>query len=188
MMVRKVSFKLYKFNELSDEVKKKVLNTHRYALVDGHDWYRSIYDLARKVGFVIESFDLDRWSIKLILCSRVLSSIEEVLKLFGEGSGPYNLAKSYYDKIMKLANSDEVRSYLEEYPGHDVYDAICNLCLDEDFYDMWVKDMKQVFLNLLEDEFSCLTSDAVIIDMFESNSCEFFESGKVFNKSEFVDK
>ncbi len=26
------------------------------------------------------------------------------------------------------------------------------------------------------------------IDAFESNSCEFFESGKVFNKSEFVDK
>ena len=41
-------------------------------------------------------------------------------------------------------------------------------------------------LSILKDEFKYLTSDEAIIEMFEANDYEFFETGKVFNAMEFV--
>ena len=185
-MVREVTFKVYQFDELSEEVKEKVLDDNRYVAVDYFDWYCDVYSDAEEIGFKIEEFDLYRKYIKVRLNTSVLSSVEWAMNYFGKDTKGYKIAKSYYDEIMKLADSDEVKEYLEENPDDDAYDAIYNLSLDDLFYDDYVYDMRKVFLKMLEDEFNYLTSDEFIIDMFEANDYEFFETGKVFNAMEFV--
>ena len=185
-MVREVTFKVYQFDELSEEVKEKVLDDNRYVAVDYFDWYCDVYSDAEEIGFKIEEFDLYRKYIKVRLNTSVLDSIEKAMEYFSNDSKPFTIAKSYYDEIMKLKDSEEVKEYLEENPDDDPYDAIYNMSLDDKFYDEYVNDMKWVFLELLEDEFNYLTSDEFIIDMFEANDYDFFETGKVFYEREFV--
>ena len=180
------NFKVYKFEELSDEAKERALEDNRYVLCVEDYWYDFIYDEADMIGIEIEGFDLYEGYIKIKLNTSVLNSVESAMQWFGESTEEYKLVKSYYDAIMKLADSDEVKEYLEENPDDDPYDAIYNMSLDDRFYDEYINDMKRVFLRMLENEFNYLTSDEAIIEMFEANDYEFFETGKVFNAMEFV--
>lgn len=175
------NFKVYKFGELSDEAKERALEDNRYVLVEDYAWYDFIYDEADMIGIEIEEFDLDRRYIKIRLNTSVLNSVESAMQWFGESTEEYKLVKSYYDAIMKLADSDEVKEYLEENPDDDAYDAIYNMSLDDRFYDEYINDMKRVFLRMLENEFNYLTSDEAIIEHFNINDYEFFENGKIFN-------
>ena len=185
-MVREVTFKVYQFDELSEEVKEKVLDDCRFIMVEYFNWWGFVYEDAENIGLEIVEFDLNRRYIKIRLNTSVLNSVESAMQWFGESTEEYKLVKSYYDAIMKLADSDEVKEYLEENPDDDAYDAIYNMSLDDRFYDEYINDMKRVFLRMLENEFNYLTSDEAIIEMFEANDCEFFETGKVFNAMEFV--
>jgi len=175
------NFKVYKFEELLDEAKERALEDNRYVLVEDYAWYDSIYDEADMIGIEIKEFDLDRRYIKIRLNTSVLNSVESAMQWFGESTEEYKLVKSYYDAIMKLADSDEVKEYLEENPDDDAYDAIYNMSLDDRFYDEYINDMKRVFLRMLENEFNYLTSDEAIIECFNINDYEFFENGKIFN-------
>lgn len=175
------NFKVYKFEELSDEAKERALEDNRYVLVEDYAWYDFIYDEADMIGIEIKEFDLDRRYIKIRLNTSVLNSVESAMQWFGESTEEYKLVKSYYDAIMKLADSDEVKEYLEENPDDDAYDAIYNMSLDDRFYDEYINDMKRVFLRMLENEFNYLTSDEAIIEHFNINDYEFFENGKIFN-------
>ena len=184
--MREVTFKVYQFDELSEEVKEKVLDDCRFIMVEYFNWWEFVYEDAENIGLKIVEFDLDRRYIKVRLNTSVLSSVEWAMNYFGKDTKGYKIAKSYYDEIMKLADSDEVKEYLEENPDDDAYDAIYNMSLDDRFYDEYINDMKRVFLRMLENEFNYLTSDEAIIEMFEANDYEFFETGKVFNAMEFV--
>ena len=185
-MVREVTFKVYQFDELSEEVKEKVLDDCRFIMVEYFNWWEFVNEDAENIGLEIVEFDLNRRYIKIRLNTSVLNSVESAMQWFGESTEEYKLVKSYYDAIMKLADSDEVKEYLEENPDDDAYDAIYNMSLDDRFYDEYINDMKRVFLRMLENEFNYLTSDEAIIEMFEANDYEFFETGKVFNAMEFV--
>ena len=138
--------KVYRFDELADDVKRKVLEAHRFVLVEDYCWCSHIYDLAKAVGFEIVVFDLEHRCFEAKLKIDMLASIERVLEIFSVGSSPYNVAKSYHDKIMGLAD---------------------NGC------DDYVKDMGEEFLKMLELEFDSLTSDESIIDYFYINNYEF---------------
>jgi len=175
------NFKVYKFEELSDEAKERVLEDNRYVLVEDYAWYDFIYDEADMIGIEIEGFDLYEGYIKIKLNTSVLNSVESAMQWFGESTEEYKLVKSYYDAIMKLADSDEVKEYLEENPDDDAYDAIYNMSLDDRFYNEYISDMKRLFLKMLEDTYDYLISDEAIIKYFDNNDYEFFENGKVFN-------
>ena len=185
-MVREVTFKVYQFDELSEEVKEKVLDDCRFIMVEYFNWWEFVYKDAENIGLEIVEFDLDRRYIRMKLKENILSSIEEALNYFNKDSNEYKIAKGYYDEIMKLKDSEEVKEYLKDNPEDDPYDAIYNLNLGEEFEDEYVKDMSRFFLKMLEEEVEYLTSDEAIIKMFEANDYEFFETGKVFYEREFV--
>jgi len=170
------NFKVYKFEELSDEAKERALEDNRYVLVEDYAWYDFIYDEADMIGIEIEGFDLYEGYIKIKLNTSVLNSVESAMQWFGESTEEYKLVKSYYDAIMKLADSDEVKEYLEENPDDDAYDAIYNMSLDDRFYNEYISDMKRLFLKMLEDTYDYLISDEAIIKYFDNNDYEFFEN------------
>lgn len=178
--MREVIMRVYEFDELPKNVQEKILEDNRFILVDDCDWYYGIYDAAKALGFEIVAFDIDRRYIEVKLKTTVLDSIEKALKFFAEGSRPYDMAKGYYDEIMKLADSDKVRDYLKEYPNESVHDAIYDLSLDDQLYDDYVKDMGKEFLRMLEVEYEYLISDEAITNFLEANGFEFYRDGRIF--------
>ena len=179
--MKEVTFKVYQFDELSEEVKEKILDDCRFIMVEYFNWWGFVYEDAENIGLEIVEFDLDRRYIRMKLKENILSSIEEALNYFNKDSNEYKIVKGYYDEIMKLKDSEEVKEYLKDNPHDDPYDAIYNMSLDDRFYDEYINDMKRVFLRMLENEFNYLTSDEAIIECFNNNDYEFFENGKIFN-------
>lgn len=59
MRIKTTQTKVYKFEELSEEQKEKVLNNLCNINVD-YEWYDSTYEDAERIGLKITGFDLDR--------------------------------------------------------------------------------------------------------------------------------
>lgn len=159
-MVREVTFKVYKFNELPRYVQKKVLENNREILVEDGSWCQHIYDCAKKIGFDIEEFDIDEGYIKVVLNTNMLNSVERALKYFDDNSELYALAKSYCS-FLKGLNPD------------------FRLC------DGYIYDVKKILLKMLNDEYDRLISDEVLADFFINNDYEFFRNGRMFREEEF---
>lgn len=198
----------YKFNELSSEVKKEVLKRYRYIMVEDYDWAKDILDYAEGAGFDICEVDINRDYIKLKFKEgeeTVLSSIKKICRNFDKEEEIYKLAKEYYDEIIKYFKEDEeiqefmqaqkcpitildmkIDEFIEHYPDSMLEDIARYWLVDDRYRDAYLRDMGNLFLSVLEDEFNYLISDEFIIDMFEANDYEFFETGKVFNAMEFV--
>ena len=101
-MVREVTFKVYQFDELSEEVKEKVLDDCRFIMVEYFNWWEFVNEDAENIGLEIVEFDLNRRYIRMKLKENILSSIEEALNLFNKDTNEYKIVKGYYDEIMKL--------------------------------------------------------------------------------------
>ncbi len=198
--MREVTFKLYKFNELSDEVKEKVLDDNRYFQVEYFNWWEYVYEEAENIGLKIVEFDLDRWYIRMKLKENILSSIKKICRNFDKEEEIYKLAKEYYDEIIKYFKEDEeiqefmqaqkcpitildmkIDEFIEHYPDSMLEDIARYWLVDDRYRDAYLRDMGNLFLSVLEDEFNYLISDEAIIEYFDNNDYEFFENGKVFN-------
>ena len=88
--------KLYKFDELSDEVKEKVIERLWDINVDC-DWWDAVFDDAEQIGFEINAFDLDRgryckgnfiWSAEDVGMDVSGMNRIKLVKLFARVSGP----------------------------------------------------------------------------------------------------
>ena len=206
-MVREVTFKLYKFDELDDKVKEKVLEDYRCVLVEDYDWVEGVLNYAESAGLEVYEFDINRGYVKLKFEKgmTVLSSIKEICRNFDKEEEIYKLAKEYYDEIVKYFKEDEeiqefmqaqkchitildmkIDEFIEYYPDSMLEDIARYWLVDDRYRDAYLRDMGNLFLSILEDEFNCLVSDDAIIEHFNINNYEFFENGKVFNLSEFV--
>ncbi len=198
--MREVTFKLYKFNELSDEVKEKVLDDNRYFQVEYFNWWGFVYEDAENIGLEIVEFDLDRRYIRMKLKENILSSIKKICRNFDKEEEIYKLAKEYYDEIIKYFKEDEeiqefmqaqkcpitildmkIDEFIEHYPDSMLEDIARYWLVDDRYRDAYLRDMGNLFLSVLEDEFNYLISDEAIIEYFDNNDYEFFENGKVFN-------
>ncbi len=198
--MREVTFKLYKFNELSDEVKEKVLDDNRYFQVEYFDWWEYVYEEAENIGLKIVEFDLVRRYIRMKLKENILSSIKKICRNFDKEEEIYKLAKEYYDEIIKYFKEDEeiqefmqaqkcpitildmkIDEFIEHYPDSMLEDIARYWLVDDRYRDAYLRDMGNLFLSVLEDEFNYLISDEAIIEYFDNNDYEFFENGKVFN-------
>lgn len=162
-MSRKVVFDVYKFNELSKDVQRKVLEDFCGLLVENNNWYYDIYDCAKRVGFEIKGFDFDEWYIAIKLNIDAMESIETVLKQLSCRSPLYFVAKYYYDVINRLIESGK---------GTPVM-------LDKQ-YNNYFEDMKRTFLQMLYSRYEYLTDDETLANFFVENDYEFFEDGKLF--------
>jgi len=200
-MVREVTFKLYKFNELSDEVKEKVLDDNRYIMVEDYDWAEDILDYAEEAGFDICEVDINRDYIKLKFKEgeeTVLSSIKKICRNFDKEGKIYKLAKEYYDEIIKYFKEDEeiqefmqaqkcpitildmkIDEFIEHYPDSMLEDIARYWLVDDRYRDAYLRDMGNLFLSVLEDEFNYLISDEAIIEYFDNNDYLFLENEEV---------
>jgi len=199
-MVREVTFKLYKFDELDDKVKEKVLEDYRCVLVEDYDWVEGVLNYAESAGLEVYEFDINRGYVKLKFEKgmTVLSSIKEICRNFDKEEEIYKLAKEYYDEIIKYFKEDEeiqefmqaqkcpitildmkIDEFIEHYPDSMLEDIARYWLVDDRYRDAYLRDMGNLFLSVLEDEFNYLISDEAIIEYFDNNDYLFLENEEV---------
>lgn len=187
----------YSFDELSEEVKKKVLDRNRYWNVEGFEWWDYIYDDAKAVAKILGI------EINDIYFSGFYSQ--------GDGAcfeGFYEYAKDSCKKIREYAPKDKelhrIADTLRELQRQHFYtvwasvkhrgyyyNEICTeISVDwekgPDFKNTHdevcetLRDFMRWIYRRLEEEYGHLTSDTVIQDTFAANESEFTEDGKIF--------
>jgi hypothetical protein len=163
-----VEYEVYKFEELSDEVKEEVLEHFRYFNVEDIDWWEYTYEDAKNVGIEITGFDLDRGrdiTGKFIYSAK--DTAESIIKEHGKDCNTYKLAKKYLDDIIPIEMMEKFTEELDE-------DKL------EEISEEFLKDILHEYFKILKNEFEYLTSDECIKESIECNDYEFLKNGKIY--------
>lgn len=83
---------LYKFNELPEDVKDKVVEKLYDINVDSSFWYESTLEDAKNIGVNIKGFDCG-YSVKAEFISSAPETAENIMKKHGEKCETYSTAK-----------------------------------------------------------------------------------------------
>jgi hypothetical protein len=162
--MRTIEIKLYKFEELSEEVQNKVLDHFRYRQVD-YEWWKSVYEDAENVGLKITSFDTDRGSYcNFDLINSLEETAEKIIEEHGDVCDTYIAAKKFLAEMNELTSKYED---IEDCPEDEIAE------LEDEFKS----ELENCYLKMLRDEYEYLTSDNSIQEMILANDYEFTEDG-----------
>jgi len=174
MKIKKI--KVYEFDELSDESKKKAVENLSDCNVD-YEWWESIYEDADRVSVEITGFDIDHGSLSFKVHDED-DTAQRIVKEHGKTCDTYKLAKKFLKDRAAL-----VRKYSTA-PSRDVVDEKYyhkfDIELDE-LNDGFTSDLREEYLSMLRKEYEYLTSEAQIIDHIKINNWTFTAEGKLEN-------
>lgn len=155
--MKTIEIKLFKFEELSEEAKQKVLQD-MYDINISYDWWESTYEDAKNIGLQITSFDLDRnRHAKGELSMPAIDVMKNIMEEHGENCDTYKTAAKYFHSW--------------------------GLTLDEDLEDLeyeFLNDLLEDYSIILQKESEYLTSEEAIIESIEANDYDFTEAGKIY--------
>lgn len=163
-----IETKVFSFEELSKEVKQKVLEKY-YDISVSDQWWDLTYDDAKEIGFHIQGFDLDRGSyVKGKLLGTAESTAELIKENHGDTCATYKTAHEF---LIELSALKDLAAKEERDLDGEIED------LESDFLDK----LCTCYLKILRDEYEYLTSEESIIETFEANEYTFTAEGKMFN-------
>ena len=173
--MRIIEINAYKFEELSDEVKQKVIEKNQDINVD-YEWWEFLFEDAGNIGLKIKFFNLDRASFvkgKFILDAKEVA--ENILREHGESCSTVQTAKDYL--VTLKAETDKVLLEFanKEYPEDFLEDFLHTKDIDNEF----LKSLCEDYRVMLQKEYDYLTSEEAIIETINANECEFTENGKL---------
>jgi len=171
--MREQTVRLYRFDELADSVREKVLQNFADVNVD-YDWFDFVYDDAKNVGLEITSFDIDRRDIGIKFLESAEHTADKIMDEHGDMCGTYQTAKNYLverDRILENAPRDENGDVEDEYELDQALDAA-----DAEF----LHAIGQEYLSMLSSEYDYRTSAEAITATILRNEYEFTENGKQF--------
>jgi hypothetical protein len=147
--MRVIEVKLYQFDELSDEVKLKVMERMADINVD-HGWWDFVYEDAATIGLKLMGFDDYKCEGKLTeavgeVCRRILAN-------HGKACETYRTAVDYYDR---------------KHNG--------NPYIEEDFLHSLLEDYRI----MLRNEYEYFTGEGAIAETIRVNEYEFTEAGRM---------
>ena len=164
--MKTVEIKLYKFSELSEEAKERVLTDH-YDINLFPEWWDSTYDDAAQIGLRITEFDLDHKSISGKFIDSAPAVAEAILSEHGKMCETYKTAKSF------LSDLDELTG---KYPNiEDCHEDEIE-ALEDDFLHSILEDYRII----LDNEYDYLTGKEAVIETIEANEYDFTEDGKIY--------
>lgn len=171
--MKTIELKVYSFSELSDEAKKRVIEKMSDINID-YEWYEGIYDDAKNIGLIINSFDIDRASF--VKGKFNLSACEVAQNIFiehGTGCETFNTAENFMAEWQPIFNNYMDENH-ENYENSESEDEMNEL--ENDFLNSLCEDYRIILSN----EYDHLTSEAAIIETIEANDCYFTETGKLY--------
>lgn len=175
--MRTIRTKVYKFDELNEDAKKKVL-TKMWDINVSEEWWEFIYSDAAEVGIEITGFDIGRGNdITGKLKGTATETIDKIMANHGEVCATYKTAQSYLTQWNELvrAHSDGINTDRvceeKEYEFDQKADQ-----LEQDF----LKDILEDYLSMLRSEYEYYTSEEAVIETIEANEYEFTRDGNRF--------
>lgn len=173
--MRVIETKVYKFGELSDDAKKKVIEKLWDLNVD-YEWWENVYEDAKRIGLEITEFDLDRGSYvhgEFIWSAE--ETAEEILKEHGKQCETFTTALNYLESRSALVHkySDGIEIDRVAEGNEHEFDDECDE-LDRDF----LKSLCEDYRIILSKEYDYLTSEEAIIESIQANEYEFTEHGE----------
>ena len=172
MRIKITETKVYKFEELTDEQKDKVIEKHYDINVD-YDWWDSVYEDARQIGLKITAFDIDRGSYcKADFIHGAIDTANLITENHGYKTETYQDAVNYLKERKELLASELKKNEDDEDFTEDDVDF-------EDIDHEFLKSLREDYLIILRNEFEYLTSKEAIIETIEANDYEFDENGNI---------
>lgn len=170
--MRTIQTTLYKFNELSEQAKRKAIESMSDINVD-FDWWESTYDDARRIGLKIEGFDVDRY-VQGHFIESAEACADLILNEHGETCETYKTAKQYLtdrDALVEKYSDGINKDKVTEENEYD-FDSECDE-LDSDF----LKSLLEDYRIILRNEIEYRQSEEAIQETIEANEYEFLEDG-----------
>jgi len=155
---------VYKFSELSEDGKKKVLS-NQLCINVSNGWWEYISEDAKQVSLEISGFDTDRRDIDISFTETETETAHLILKEHGKGCDTYLLAESFLKEYNKTIESKDENQIDFDIP---------NIC--EDFKGK----LGLEYLKMLENEYEYKIADSAIIETIEANEYEFTADGKMY--------
>ena len=188
--MRKIEKTVYKYDELSEEAKQKVLEY--FADID-YQWYEYITDTdAKEVDLDILEFDTDKGNIDVQFRYRAKDTAEAIIEKHGETTDTYKIAKEFLEKF-NVAEEQEAKYHDlyenlepetdEDYELESEYENERDWATDEmeELSDEFLKELGSEYLSMLRQEYEYLTSEEYIEELIEANDYEFYENGELYN-------
>jgi len=168
---------VYKFSELSDEVKEKAIDNNRDINVS-YDWWEFTYEDAANIGIKIQGFDIDRGSYcQIEFKGSALETAQKIVKEHGESCETYKTAKSFltdYDKLVEKHSDGKDKTKVSEENEYDFDNEADEL--EEEFK----KSISEDYRIILSNEYDYQTTDEAIKETIEANDYDFTIDGKIY--------
>tara|TARA_R110002012_G_scaffold44082_1_gene118747 strand:- start:490 stop:984 length:495 start_codon:yes stop_codon:yes gene_type:complete len=164
--MKTIEIKVYKFKELDEQTREKVIDNYRNINVRSTDWYEHIiYDFNR-LGLEIQEFDLGR---RNYIDVRIFNSLEETSKLILQEFGSTSIrqtAKNYLDEYEKILSNFKEDEDIEREVE----------ILDEQY----IKEYQEEVITFINTCYDWETSDEAILETIEANDYDFTTEGKIY--------
>jgi hypothetical protein len=175
--MKTISINLFKFNELSEEAKKKAL-MHMYDINIWHEWWDYTYEDAINIGLKINGFSLDRdYHIKAEFIYNASEVSANILRDHGTECETYKISDIFYDNHSQLFSKYIQIETNENSSEQDIQNIESELIELENEYE---NDIKYEYLKILEREYEYLISEKAIIETIECNEYDFTEDGLLY--------
>lgn len=174
--MRTIETVVYNFDELSEEAKKKAIESMADINVD-YAWYEFIYEDAENIGLKITGFDLNRANYcKAEFMDSAENCANLIIANHGETCDTYNTAKEFLKDRTELVKKYSDGIDLEEVHEDNVYEFDNELNTLEYAFQ---QSLSEDYLSILKKEYDHKTSDEAIIETIKANDYEFTEKGKL---------
>ena len=163
--MKTIEIKVYKFDELDEQTKEKVIENYRYINVEDTFWYDWIKEDFNRLGLEIKEFDLGRRNYVKIYIENFEDTSNYIIKEFGDSVLIKQTAKNYLKELKEI-----VSNFKEDEDIDREFET-----LDENYQHEFEADI----LSYLRANYEHDISDEAVIDTIEANDYDFTTEGKI---------
>tara|TARA_B100001059_G_C17786043_1_gene557147 strand:- start:355 stop:849 length:495 start_codon:yes stop_codon:yes gene_type:complete len=164
--MKTIEIKVYKFEELDEQTKEKVIDNYRTINVEDTFWYEWIKEDFNRLGLEIQEFDLGRRNYIKIYIDNFKDTSESILQEFGDSVGVKQTAKNYLDQYNKILSNFKEDEDIER-----------ELEILDDQYE---KEYSEDILSYLRSNYEWEITDEAVINTIEANDYDFTTNGKIY--------
>jgi len=168
--MKTVKIKIYKFAELSELAKSKVIEKLSDINVN-YDWWESTYEDAERIGLKITGFDLEHATGRFLLSACEVT--QNIFNEHGENCETYKTAVKFLKEWQPVFD-DYMNEHSEKYESSESENELQSL--EDDFLHSLLED----YSIMLQHELEYLQTDVAIIETIERNDFWFKETGEIY--------
>ena len=164
--MKTIEIKVYKFEELDEQTKEKVIENYRYINVEDTFWYDWIKGDFNRLGLEIQEFDLGRRNYAKIYIDNFEDTSNYIIEEFGDSVLIKQTAKNYLKELKEI-----VSNFKEDEEIDREFEI-----LDENYQHEFEADI----LSYLRSNYEQDISDEAVINTIEANDYDFTTEGKIY--------